>query len=293
MRDTIKLPVVLHGVYSFTIDNCSQILNQVSILKNNSYSSSLLRSTKSSVILMSFNMLEGYANFLASLAIGLSNRDILGPEVKVELNIIEQDILKEESSKYDFKKCSVESRKNNYVATMDKIKTVLTLLSKIYGKEYKLETGENEWNQIKALKKERDKLTHPKFDINMLPSIDSNKYLDDITNVNPTFNIDDKVLIEGIIGLRWYFHKSALLLQELFREDMSKNLLTMLDVLLYKLILDLNNILKVFESNSEFINKKVVNFRNYETDYYDNVQLTALFLTQEIPNDNLEPPKFE
>lgn len=232
-------------------------------------------------------MLEGYANFLASLAIGLSNKNIIGPEVKVELSIIEQDVLKEEASKYNFKKYSVESRKNNYIATMDKIKVVLALLSKMYNEEYKLKTDENEWNQIKELKNERDKLTHPKFDINMIPSIYSYQYLDDINNVYPTFNIDNKTLIEGIIGLRWYFHKSALLLQNLFRENMSKHLLRALDVLLYKLILDLNNILKVFKSNSEF-KEKVVNFRNYKTDYYDNLEKSLFLLTRKSPDDNLE-----
>lgn len=288
MEDTITVQEVLSCGYLFTIDNCSQILSQVSMLKDDSDPSDLLsRSIKSSIILMSFNMLEGYANFLASLAIGLSNKNIIGPEVKVELSIIEQDVLKEEASKYNFKKYSVESRKNNYIATMDKIKVVLALLSKMYNEEYKLKTDENEWNQIKELKNERDKLTHPKFDINMIPSIYSYQYLDDINNVYPTFNIDNKTLIEGIIGLRWYFHKSALLLQNLFRENMSKHLLRALDVLLYKLILDLNNILKVFKSNSEF-KEKVVNFRNYKTDYYDNLEKSLFLLTRKSPDDNLE-----
>ncbi|MDY2882772.1 MAG: hypothetical protein SOT71_08995, partial [Romboutsia timonensis] len=64
MEDTITVQEVLSCGYLFTIDNCSQILSQVSMLKDDSDPSDLLsRSIKSSIILMSFNMLEGYANF--------------------------------------------------------------------------------------------------------------------------------------------------------------------------------------------------------------------------------------
>lgn len=263
MKD-IDIRIALTGGYSFACDLCSQIIQLANLLKESD--SFYSRGLKMSIILMSFNLLEGYSNFLAELAIGLNEGYITGVEIKNKLNLLELDLLKEQESKYNVKKYKIETKNNKFVSTLDKLLLTLTFLSKIYGEDYKLETCDHKWEYLNNFKKERDKLTHLKFNMNMLPSIEDYKSPSDIEKGNPTFSIDDTVLFNGIVASRWYFDKCALHLQKLFKTNMARISLSSFDLFLYKLLSILISVLNI---DKDKFKESIEAPKTYETDYSD------------------------
>ena len=279
------LQILLSGGYIFTVDIASQIIELAKLLEKNELNSISNRSIQSSIVLMLFNMLEGYANFIASLILELDKGIIDAPKTKYQLNIIEQNVLKEEERKINFKKCTVEIRKNSFVTTLDKIKIVLTMLPKLYGEEYKLNIGGQEWQMIQSLKIERDKLTHLKLDLNMLPTLENYETPDCIHKANPTLNINNKIIFEGIVAIRWYFNEAALQLQKI----LSKHLLYGPDLLLYKLLHELNKTFKYYKNDTSF-KKNIELCRFYNTDYTDNSEKVLSWLTSNEDTEDLIDP---
>lgn len=287
-----NLHIAIHAGYSFIMDICCQIHDQSKILKERKRNNEDNRSLKSTITLMSFNMLEGYANFLSTLTLALDSKEIVDKNVVNKLDVIERNILKEEEGKYNFKKCRVENKKNAFIPTLDKIKIVLTLFSKIYDEEYRLEIGVKYWEDLKSFKDERDKLTHMKFDMKLIPTSEEYGECNILEKVKPTFNIEDKALIDGIIAVRWYFTQSALQLQNILKEEISKSLLSGLDIFLFKLISDLNEALGVYITKSDR-EKHILPINNFETEYMDNVENTLYMLTRTTEEIKLIDPIFD
>ncbi|MBP1906305.1 hypothetical protein J2Z32_002954 [Paenibacillus turicensis] len=288
-NDDVTAKLIIIGGYSLTRDIIHQISTLIDTLKkgeSTELDSAHYRSVLTAITLLSFNTIEAYANFLAILAEksneGLSD----APKVKEELHYTEVDALLERKTYFEPRKMSIETQENSFLPTLDKFFVVPNLLAKLYGIEFKVDKGGKEWGSIRKLKNERDKITHLKFDLNLLPRAGDFERPDDMKKINPTYNINPKDVFDGIEGVRWYILLCGKLIQTIYREKVSWISLSGTDTVIYKMLSDYNKVFKICSDKS--FQKNVLEIEKFEVEYEDDLVRSLSNLTGRANNSNVE-----
>ena len=174
-----------------------------------------VRAIKTSVALLLSSMLEGWANFLAELALQ-SNVGLEGsPKVVYHFNQIEIDCLAEQRTSLNARTAEAVVTKNVYIPTLDKLAIVPRLLGKQYGCDFVLERGGSGWQKVQILKSVRDKLVHPKLDLTgLLDEIPTEIELD---TVRATIEVNLIDLYTCAEGMDWYLHETMGLLRQIVK----------------------------------------------------------------------------
>jgi hypothetical protein len=282
----ITAKLIIIGGYSLTRDIVLQISSLIDNLKKGESTesdSAQYRSVLTAVTLLSFNTIEAYVNFLAVL-VEKSNEGLSdAPKVKKELHYTEVDALLERKTYFDHRKMSIETQNNSFLPTLDKFLVIPNLLAKLYDVEFEIAKGGKEWGYIQKLKNERDKITHLKFDLNLLPTKGDFERPDDMKKINPTYNIIAKDVFNGIEGVRWYILNCGKLIQKIYKEKVSRISLMGTDTIFYKMLSDYNQVYKIYKDKA--FQNNVPNIEKFQTDYEDDF-VKALFNLTRLPEDS-------
>ncbi|OMC70327.1 hypothetical protein BK125_26910 [Paenibacillus odorifer] len=152
----------------------------------------------------------------------------------------------------------------------------------MYNVEFKIDKGK-EWGYLKNLKDERDKISHLKFDLNLLPRVEDFERPDDMNKINPTFNISAKDVFNGIEGVRWYIVNCGELVQKIYKEKVSRTSLMNTDLIFYKMLSDYNQVYRTYKDKA--FQKNVPSIEKFQTDYEDEF-VQALFNLTRHPEDS-------
>jgi len=170
-----------------------------------------VRAMKSSVALMLSSMLEGWANFLAELALRTNDGLEGSPEVVHALGQAEIDCLAEQRTALDTRTAGLIVTKNVYVATLDKLVVVPRLLGRLHGFDFVLDKAGQGWQKVQGLKIVRDELTHPKLNLN--DYLGNNPAALSLDKVRSAVEINMNALYECAEGVDWYVSQTVGLLR--------------------------------------------------------------------------------
>ncbi|HDR3345759.1 TPA: hypothetical protein QCN45_003555 [Bacillus cereus] len=269
MENPKSVDLVLYCGVNTAIDSFSQVQSLVTSLNKNSDDISK-RSIKSSVTLLLFSILESYTSFLSNLTVD-SNNELYSdaPKIKGKLHTIEEDLLKEQQTIYDTKKRQVKVKKNNYVPVLEKLCIVPALLAKLYGVEFSIDKGRDDWRYLEDLKKCRDNITHPKFDFESISLSPNYETVHDMTTaINHTkqfYNIEEESILKGTLGIKWYLNEVNKLLQIIYNENILQTTLNSVDLFANLTLLKINkqfNILSSKEFKSLVKKKSTIEIHN-------------------------------
>lgn len=282
----ITAKLIIMGGYSLTRDIVNQISTLTDTLKkgeSTELDSTHYRSVLTAITLLSFNTIEAYVNFLAVL-VEKSNEGLSdAPNAENKLDDTEIDALLERKTHLDPKKMKVEKNEKKFLRILDKLDIIPKSLAELFNIEFKIDKSGKEWRYIRKLKIERDKITHLKFDSNLLPKIGGFERPDDIQKINPTYNIIEKDVFNGIEGIRWYILKCGKLIQQIYKEKVSCTSLKGTDTIFYKMLSDYNKVYKIY--SDKLFQKNVPGIEIFKTDYEDEFSETLFNLTR-YPEDS-------
>jgi hypothetical protein len=175
-----------------------------------------VRALKSSVSLILSSMIEGWANFLAELAVSTNDGLEGSPDVVHALQQAEIDCLLEQRTALDTRTASLTVTRNVYIPTLDKLAIVPRLLGKMHGLDFVLDKGGHGWQKVQKLKGIRDQLTHPKLDLKVRISNSCPEF--SLDTVEAVVEISMLDLYECAEGLDWYISQTLGLLQQLVKK---------------------------------------------------------------------------
>lgn len=203
MAQILNLIVILNQEIEATELKKTNVDEEENKSSKNGGSAITIRAYKTSIIMLMFDALESICNFLSELILAMNGGIDGSLQVEYNLNQIEIDLLKEQKTYIDCKTGKIKVSESNFIATMDKLIIVPFLLAKIYGLEFKIDKSGKGWQGILELKQLRDKLTHPKFNLN-IGEVDDTFSLD-INNIKPAVSISNMELFKGTESVRWYW----------------------------------------------------------------------------------------
>ncbi|MFZ7104660.1 MAG: hypothetical protein ACOWWO_18650 [Peptococcaceae bacterium] len=209
------------------------------------------RSIISTIIIFLSNLIEGYANFLITLALNIDNGRLKAPEVYRHLSETEILALTERSKVFDPSTGKVVIREKAYMRTSDKIRIAPFMLECLYNQNATLmEKRINEYQQLIKLQCIRDSFMHVKHDIHLLPQspmLDFKYHINNFANIS-NYQIDKKDLFESMNAVAWYLHKQFTLIRRLFHVD--KLSLNLMETKIMFLQISLNKVLKIRNSDN-------------------------------------------
>lgn len=204
------------------------------------------RSITTSIIIMLFNLLEGYANFLIVLTINIDNGKLIAPTLYRHLSEVERLALTECTKILDTRTGKETLKEKAYMRTIDKLCLAPLILERLYNSDATmLEKGTLEFQQLIKLQELRDGFMHVKHDIDLLPQapvLDFEYHVSNYANLT-SYNIDGNSLFSALNSVAWYLHKQFVLLRKLFYAD--KLSLDIIETKIMTLQIKLNNILKI------------------------------------------------
>jgi hypothetical protein len=246
---------IIHSGHRLILDLVAQIIELNGIQREDKPNRSIL----SSSIILSFSILEAYLNYISSLIIFEHKNNAFSPKILNRLSEVELDVLEEKKSTFDIKKIKVKKTDNSYIRIMDKLIVVPKLLAKTYSKDINIDKGCKNWEYLNELKEKRDDISHPKFDIEKIEQITDFRNMP--SPLKPAYSIEPIVLLNGLISIRWYLRITGELLIDIYQGKFSSFNFDAIDILLSKLILDIDK-------------KYSLHIKNLKTEINDNYKFS-------------------
>lgn len=122
-----------------------------------------LSALRTSAGLMQFMTFEAIANFMAAIAVGVSDGVPGAPNSARSLHAAERDFLLEQVTELNPRTGEVITRNGAFATSLDRLTTTPRLLGAIVGVDCKVEKGGEGWQRVRDLKELRDGWTHPRI----------------------------------------------------------------------------------------------------------------------------------
>ncbi|WP_127491297.1 hypothetical protein [Paenibacillus glycanilyticus] len=254
-----EVDTILKSGYALMTDLLTQA-NNLSVTfseesEENGNESITSRALKTSIVMLTFNSIEAFCNFMSQLVVQISISD---ESFSNKLTQTEIDFLLEQETYLDTRTGNLKINKNKYFSITDKLAIVPLLFAKIHGDSFRLDKGNEQWRSFIKYKEIRDNSTHIKFDI---AKIAENLVItNDLNKQSPAYYIHVKELFFGIVSIREYIFTFNSIIMQYYTSQ--KLFLGVIDLFYWMVLLNLKKACAITDNEFSKLRTPPVNSKD-------------------------------
>lgn len=220
MNYDVNRDIMFKSGFALIVDLLAQI-NNLCIMYSREFDKTqqnddfLLRAYKTSIVTLTFSVIEAYYNFVAQLTLFLNQTN--DENITKSLTQVEIDFLLEQTTYIDLKSGQSKTKNATYSGILDKLNVIPRIFARIHSKSFVLDKSNNDWQKLVKLKNIRDEITHVKFDTERVFKFDIGPK--SISRLAPYYSITDIDIFNGINAIRKNIDNVNSLIEEVYTTE--------------------------------------------------------------------------